>query len=316
MNERPHFEDLEVWQLAHQLCLRVYKHTKRFPSEEKFRLADQLCRATSSISANIAEGEGRYHLNDQIHFIHMARGSLSETRYFLLLARDLGLLVADEEKSLNQLASTLHAKLHAFIASKRRLLDSKTVERRTSNIERNSIKCFTLIELLTVITIIILLVGFTIGVSRYANTYAVNARIQAEIKAMEAALEAYKADHGAYPPLDGTEFNNLSSANYNTNGNIWLYRALSPTNTDKKAYMHFDPKQLNTNALVTLGGLPVTVTFILDPLGTPYFYNPRIPIGNPQTFDLWSAGIDTRVTFSGGVLVITSTNDNIGNWQR
>lgn len=47
------FTDLKVWNKAHQLTLQVYGMTKAFPREEKYRLVDQLCRAASSVPANI-----------------------------------------------------------------------------------------------------------------------------------------------------------------------------------------------------------------------------------------------------------------------
>ena len=51
---------------------------KKFPEEEKFRLADQMIRASRSITANIAEGYGRYHYQDNIRFCRQARGSVYE----------------------------------------------------------------------------------------------------------------------------------------------------------------------------------------------------------------------------------------------
>jgi len=50
------WEDLEVLQKSHQLVLEIYKITKEYPSNEKYRLIDQLCRASTSIPTNIAEG--------------------------------------------------------------------------------------------------------------------------------------------------------------------------------------------------------------------------------------------------------------------
>tara|TARA_B100000965_G_C19281906_1_gene621940 strand:+ start:178 stop:369 length:192 start_codon:yes stop_codon:yes gene_type:complete len=54
------FQNLVVWQKAHELTLKIYKLTDNFPKEERYRLVDQLCRAASSVPANIAEGKGRY----------------------------------------------------------------------------------------------------------------------------------------------------------------------------------------------------------------------------------------------------------------
>jgi len=41
------WRDLEVWQLAHRLVLKVYEITRDFTPEERFRLTDQLCRAAA-----------------------------------------------------------------------------------------------------------------------------------------------------------------------------------------------------------------------------------------------------------------------------
>jgi four helix bundle protein len=49
------FEDLDVWEAAHELVLEIYRITKSFPEEERFRLIDQLCRSAASIPANIVK---------------------------------------------------------------------------------------------------------------------------------------------------------------------------------------------------------------------------------------------------------------------
>jgi len=86
------FAQLEVWQKAHALVLEIYEITKEFPKDERFRLVDQLCRSAASIPANIAEGKGRNTLKEYIQFLYNARGSLEETKYHLILSRDLGYL--------------------------------------------------------------------------------------------------------------------------------------------------------------------------------------------------------------------------------
>ena len=97
------FEDLEVWKLAHELVLEVYSTTNKFPQEERFRLTDQLCRACSSIALNICEGTGRSTNKDFVHFLYISRGSLQETKYQLLLARDLKYIDDNEyDKLLNK----------------------------------------------------------------------------------------------------------------------------------------------------------------------------------------------------------------------
>ena len=86
---RNRFEDLEVWQKAHELTLQIYKVTKEFPKEEKYRLGDQLRRSAASVATNIVEGNSRTHKAEFQQFLNMARSSLEETKYHLLLARDL-----------------------------------------------------------------------------------------------------------------------------------------------------------------------------------------------------------------------------------
>ncbi len=89
-NKIQNFYDLNAWQEAHQLTLATYKITREFPKEELYGLISQLKRATSSITANIAEGFARYHFKDKIRFYYQSRGSVAEVQSFLILAKDLG----------------------------------------------------------------------------------------------------------------------------------------------------------------------------------------------------------------------------------
>jgi four helix bundle protein len=90
------FEDLIVWKRAHKFVLDCYNLASSFPKEEKHRIVDQLLRAAISVPTNIAEAMGRYGTKDVIKFLIIARGSVSETKYLILLAKDLKYI--DEEK--------------------------------------------------------------------------------------------------------------------------------------------------------------------------------------------------------------------------
>lgn len=94
------FAQLEVWQKAHALVLEIYEITKEFPKDERFRLVDQLCRSAASVPANIAEGKGRNTRKEYIQFLYNARGSLEETKYHLILSRDLGYLPSERYNKL------------------------------------------------------------------------------------------------------------------------------------------------------------------------------------------------------------------------
>jgi four helix bundle protein len=84
------FTQLETWKQARKIRLLISEIAKLFPSEEKFRLADQLIRCSRSIGNNIAEGHGRFHYQDNIRFCIIARGSLSETLDHIIVAQDEG----------------------------------------------------------------------------------------------------------------------------------------------------------------------------------------------------------------------------------
>ena len=84
------FQDLVVWRKAHELVLAVYSFTATFPKEETYGLKLQMRRAAVSIPANIAEGFRRRGKADKARYMNMAEGSLEESRYYLILAKDLG----------------------------------------------------------------------------------------------------------------------------------------------------------------------------------------------------------------------------------
>jgi len=84
------FQDLLVWHKAHELVLAVYTLTAAFPKPETYGLSLQIRRSAVSVPANIAEGFRRRSRPEKARFLNMAESSLEETRYFLILARDLG----------------------------------------------------------------------------------------------------------------------------------------------------------------------------------------------------------------------------------
>ena len=88
------FTELTVWQRAHELALLVYKLTAAFPRAEMFGMVSQLRRASASVAANIAEGFGRRTTGELLRSLQIAAGELEETRYFMILSRDLGYVTA------------------------------------------------------------------------------------------------------------------------------------------------------------------------------------------------------------------------------
>jgi len=66
------FEDLDVWKKSRDFRIEISDLIKKFPAEEKYRLTDQLIRASRSVTANIAEGHGRFHYLDNLKFCRNA----------------------------------------------------------------------------------------------------------------------------------------------------------------------------------------------------------------------------------------------------
>lgn len=93
------YQELVVWREAMKLAEEVYRLQKALPKEEVYGLGDQIRRAVVSIASNIAEGFGRDSSADFIHFLHIARGSLYETRTQLELAQRLGYFLVDDSVS-------------------------------------------------------------------------------------------------------------------------------------------------------------------------------------------------------------------------
>lgn len=85
------YTKIQAWQLADELAVMVYQATKTFPKEELYGLTNQLRRAAYSVPINIAEGSARKTLKDYLHFLHIARGSLTETQYFVHFVQRLNL---------------------------------------------------------------------------------------------------------------------------------------------------------------------------------------------------------------------------------
>ena len=82
------FEELELYKECRKFRQEISNLVKSFPKDEKYRLTDQLLRCSRSLTANIAEGHGRYHYQENIQFCRQARGSLSETLEHLICALD------------------------------------------------------------------------------------------------------------------------------------------------------------------------------------------------------------------------------------
>ena len=112
------FRDLIVWQKAHEFALATYAFTAAFPRIETYGLSSQMRRAAVSIPANIAEGFRKRGRADKARFMNMAEGSIEESRYYLILAQDLGYGPTDVLMNLlEEVSRLINAYARAILAS-------------------------------------------------------------------------------------------------------------------------------------------------------------------------------------------------------
>lgn len=109
-------DTLEVYILAKEYRREVIKTANTFPKEEKFLLTSQIKDSARSITANIAEGYGRYHYQEAIQFCRIARGSLLETYDHLSSALDENYIPEPLFTELKAKKEILHQKLNGYIA--------------------------------------------------------------------------------------------------------------------------------------------------------------------------------------------------------
>ena len=111
------FTELDVWKMAHDLRLKVRIIVKFFPKDDQWDVGRQIIRSSESVSANIAEGHGRFHFQENIQFCRQARGSLEETRDHLLYIKDANLIKkVSSIEHLIDLCEKIKIKLNGYIA--------------------------------------------------------------------------------------------------------------------------------------------------------------------------------------------------------
>ncbi|MCF6147396.1 MAG: four helix bundle protein [Candidatus Kuenenia sp.] len=111
------FREMPIWGEAMEIAESVFRLTESLPKKEDYGLTSQIRRAALSISANIAEAFGRYHINDKINFYYFSRGSVAETQNHL----EYGLRVGYFRQAG---VSTIDSKLNKLYESINRLIKS------------------------------------------------------------------------------------------------------------------------------------------------------------------------------------------------
>ena len=127
-------KDLEFYKQCRLFRMEITALVKeKFPKEEKYRLGDQIIRSSRSITANIAEGHGRFYYQDNIKFCRYARGSLEETLEHLVTAFDENYISQKELKTFHEKYSNCKRLCNGYIAYLRRSKLGEDTKGTTTN---------------------------------------------------------------------------------------------------------------------------------------------------------------------------------------
>jgi four helix bundle protein len=110
------YKELRVYQAAIEAAMRIFEMTKRFPSEERFSMVDQMRRSSRSVCSNI--GEARRKRRYPAHFtskLSDSEGEAEETRVWLELAFRCGYISKNEADELDQTYDGILAQLVRMI---------------------------------------------------------------------------------------------------------------------------------------------------------------------------------------------------------
>ena len=108
------FEKLNVWIDSKELVKLIYLTTKKFPSEEKFGLTNQLRRASISVASNLAEGTSRNTNKDKAHFSTMAFSSLVEVLNQVIITKELNFISETDYQNIRTEIEKISNKLNAL----------------------------------------------------------------------------------------------------------------------------------------------------------------------------------------------------------
>ena len=111
------FQDLEVWQVGRALRRRFYELSRRLPESERFNLFQQIRRAGVSLTANLAEGYGRYHFKENIQHCRVSRGSAYELLDHPVTCQDEGYIPSEEFESFQEDLMTFMRLINGYIRS-------------------------------------------------------------------------------------------------------------------------------------------------------------------------------------------------------
>jgi four helix bundle protein len=119
------FQELDVWKLAKELAVYIYKVTKTGSFNKDFGFRDQIRRAAISVSSNIGEGEESGSIKLSIRYLNIAKGSNAEVKSQAIVAHEIGFINEDQKKSIVSKCENISKKLYFLIMYRKNKLNNK-----------------------------------------------------------------------------------------------------------------------------------------------------------------------------------------------
>jgi four helix bundle protein len=108
---------LQVWKLAHEMTMDVYRVADELPKKEQYNLTSQMKRSSSSVPTNIIEGQARQYNKEFKQFLYIAKASNAETKYHLFLSKELGYISPDNYEMISNKSDRITMMLNKLISS-------------------------------------------------------------------------------------------------------------------------------------------------------------------------------------------------------
>lgn len=109
------YKNLEVWQLARDLAVEIYKYTRNDRIQRDFGFKDQLQRSAVSIASNIAEGDESGTPKAAIKYFYIAKASLAELETQIIIGKEIEYLTENESNQLLESTDKISSKLRKLI---------------------------------------------------------------------------------------------------------------------------------------------------------------------------------------------------------
>lgn len=112
-------EDMEIYQMAMRIADEIWDIVTEWDSFAKYTVGSQVVDSSDSIGSNISECYGRYHYKDKLRFMYFSRGSLSETKTWIVKARRRRLIPENDARRILSELEVLGVKENNYIKSLR-----------------------------------------------------------------------------------------------------------------------------------------------------------------------------------------------------